>query len=50
MRSVDRTRMIRKIGSLQMVDLTTLLATLREMFEECPPCVCPSSPLFSVPF
>ena len=34
MRSVDRTRMIRRIGSLPTVELTTLLATLREMFEE----------------
>jgi mRNA interferase MazF len=34
MRSVDRTRMIRKIGRLRTSELTTLLATLREMFEE----------------
>jgi hypothetical protein len=34
MRSVDRTRIIRRIGSLRTVVFTTLLATLREMFEE----------------
>lgn len=34
MRSVDRTRLIRKIGRLRTSELTTLLATLREMFEE----------------
>jgi len=34
MRSVDRGRMIRKIGALKTSELTTLLATLREMFED----------------
>ncbi|WP_396593709.1 type II toxin-antitoxin system PemK/MazF family toxin [Brevundimonas sp. R86498] len=34
MRSVDRSRMLRRIGVLQPQDLTGLLATLREMFEE----------------
>ena len=34
MRAVDRTRMVRKIGVLRTSELTSLLATLREMFEE----------------
>ncbi|MBX9614194.1 MAG: type II toxin-antitoxin system PemK/MazF family toxin [Caulobacteraceae bacterium] len=34
MRSVDRSRMLRRIGALQPQHLTGLLATLREMFEE----------------
>ncbi|WP_395944658.1 type II toxin-antitoxin system PemK/MazF family toxin [Brevundimonas sp.] len=34
MRSVDRSRMIRRIGALRAPEMAILLATLREMFEE----------------
>ena len=34
MRSIDRSRMLRKIGELAPADRTALLATLREMFED----------------
>lgn len=34
MRSVDRSRLLRKVGDLPDADLLRLLATLREMFEE----------------
>lgn len=34
MRSVDRARMVRKIGVLRTSELASLLATLREMFED----------------
>lgn len=34
MRSVDRFRMLRKLGDLPVSDLKRLLATLREMFED----------------